>query len=136
VKKPFCLLLAVLLVCALIRLPVTSAKAAGKVTILVYICGSDLESKEGEASGDIREMASSGIGASGAATVLLATGGTSRWSGYNFSSRSVQYYRLEQNGPALLQDAGQMNMGDAKTLSSFISYGISAAPAKRYIMIL
>ena len=135
-KKPFCLLLAALLVCALIRLPVTSAKAAGEVTILVYICGSDLESKEGEASGDIREMASSGIGASGAATVLLATGGTSRWSGYNFSSRSVQYYRLDGSGPVLMKDAGQMSMGDAKTLSQFISYGISAAPANRYILVL
>ena len=136
-KKPFCLLMAVALLGLLVLRSVSTAQAEEReLTILAYICGSDLESKEGEASGDIREMVSSGIGNSDAVTVLLATGGTSRWSGYDFSSRSVQYYRLEQNGPVLMKDAGRMSMGDAKTLSSFLSYGISAAPAKRYIMIL
>lgn len=136
-KKLICLLLAAVMTGLVFPWAGPAAQAEEKeLTILVYVCGTDLESQEGEASSDIREMASSGIGGCGDVNVLLATGGTSRWSGYNFSSRSVQYYRLDQNGPALLQDAGQMNMGDAKTLSSFISYGISAAPAKRYIMIL
>ena len=137
VKKPFCLLLAAVLFSFVFALPAPAARAGEQeVTILVYICGSDLESQEGEASADIREMVSSGIGSSGEVTVLLATGGASRWNGYDFSARNVQYYRLEKSGPVLLKDAGRMSMGDAKTLSSFISFGITAAPAKRYIMIL
>ena len=136
-KKPLCLLLAAVLGSLLFLRPAPAARAEEReLTILAYICGSDLESKEGEASDDIREMFSSGIGNSDAVTVLLATGGTSRWSGYDFSSRNVQYYRMEQNGPVLLKDAGRVSMGDSKTLSAFLSYGISAAPAKRYIMIL
>ena len=136
-KKQLCLLLAVTVLALLFPWLSPAAKAEEReLTILVYICGTDLESESGEASGDIREMASSGIGSSGAATVLIATGGASRWSGYNFSTKSVQYYQLDGRNPVLLKDAGQMSMGDAKTLSSFISYGISAAPAKRYIMIL
>ena len=136
-KNPFCLLLAAVLFGLVFVLPAPAARAEEQeVTILVYICGSDLESKEGEASTDIREMVSSGIGSSGEVTVLLATGGASRWSGYDISARNVQYYRLEKSGPVLLKDAGRMSMGDAKTLSSFITFGISAAPAKRYIMIL
>ena len=136
-KKPFCLLLAAVLFGLVFALPAPAARAEEQeVTILVYICGSDLESKEGEASTDIREMVSSGIGSSGEVTVLLATGGASRWSGYDISARNVQYYRLEKSGPVLQKDAGRMSMGDAKTLSSFITFGISAAPAKRYIMIL
>lgn len=136
-KKPLCLLLAAVLGSLLFLRPAPAARAEEReLTILAYICGSDLESKEGEASDDIREMFSSGIGSSDAVTVLLATGGTSRWSGYDFSSRNVQYYRMEQNGPVLLKDAGRVSMGDSKTLSAFLSYGISAAPAKRYIMIL
>ena len=97
-KKPFCLLLAAILLSVLFQVPGPAARAeAGEITILVYICGSDLESKEGEASGDIREMVSAGVGNPGGATVLLATGGASRWSGYNISSRSVQYYRIENS---------------------------------------
>ena len=137
VKKQICLLLSLALLFSAAVWPLPAAQAeAGELTVLVYICGSDLESEEGEATADIREMASSGIGRSGAVNAILATGGASRWSGYNFSSRTVQYYRLENSGPVLLKDAGRMSMGDAKTLSSFISYGISAAPAKRYILVL
>ena len=116
---------------------VRPARAEEKeLTILVYICGSDLESEEGEATGDIREMLSSGVGKSDAATVLVATGGSSRWQRYGISSRNVQYYRLAASEPVLLKDAGQMNMGDADTLSRFLSFGMSQAPARRYILVL
>ena len=70
VKKPFCLLLAAVLFSFVFALPAPAARAGEQeVTILVYICGSDLESKEGEASTDIREMVFSGIGSS--AVILL-----------------------------------------------------------------
>ena len=136
-KKTTCLLLAMTLLSFMLVCPLPPALADNsELTILVYICGSDLESKEGEASTDIREMVSSGIGGSGAVNVLLATGGASRWNGYSFSSRSVQYYRVDQSGPVLLKDAGQMSMGDANTLSAFLRFGVSTAPAKRYILVL
>ena len=109
--------------------------AVNDVTILVYICGADLESDEGQASEDIREMIASGIGNSGEVTAVIATGGCQEWQRFNISSRSVQYYRLGSNGPELLKDAGKRNMGDAGTLSDFLSFGISAAPANRYILV-
>lgn len=113
-----------------------SARAAvNEVTILAYICGADLESDEGEASGDLREMLSTGIGGSGAVTAIVATGGCTRWQQFNISSRTVQYHRLGTGGPELLKDAGRRNMGDAGTLSDFLSFALSAAPAKRYILV-
>ena len=113
-----------------------SARAAmNEVTILAYICGADLESDEGEASGDLREMLSTGIGGSGAVTAIVATGGCTRWQQFNISSTSVQYHRLSNGGPELLKDAGRRNMGDAGTLSDFLSFALSAAPAKRYILV-
>ena len=113
-----------------------SARAAmNEVTILAYICGADLESDEGEASGDLREMLSTGIGGSGAVTAIVATGGCTRWQQFNISSTSVQYHRLSTGGPELLKDAGRRNMGDAGTLSDFLSFALSAAPAKRYILV-
>ena len=113
-----------------------SARAAmNEVTILAYICGADLESDEGEASGDLREMLSTGIGGSGAVTAIVATGGCTRWQQFNISSSTVQYHRLGTGGPELLKDAGRRNMGDAGTLSDFLSFALSAAPAKRYILV-
>ncbi|MBQ7655832.1 MAG: hypothetical protein IJS41_04935 [Clostridia bacterium] len=135
-KKFISLLLTTALVFALAPGGAPSALAKeNEVTILAYICGSDLESESGEASGDIREMIASGVGKSNAVTAIIATGGCSRWQRYDISSRSVQYYRLGQNGLDLLKDAGRRSMGDADTLSDFLRYGISAAPAKRYVLI-
>ena len=137
VKKLFSLLLALALAASVCPLAAAPGLAEGnKVTILAYVCGSDLESEDGEATDDIREMISSGIGKSGALTVLVATGGCSRWQKYGISSRNVQYYRLGSSGPELLKDVGRRNMGEADTLSDFLRYGISAAPAERYVLIL
>ena len=117
------------------RLPRALAEE-NDLTVLVYLCGSDLETENGQATDDIREMVSSGIGGSGRVSVLLATGGASEWQRYGISDRSVQYYRLGASGPELLKDAGRRSMGDAATLSGFLSWGLSAAPAERVILIL
>ncbi len=105
-------------------------------TILVYLCGSDLESENGAASEDIREMIASGIGKSGAVSVLIATGGAAGWQRYGISSRSVQYHRLGNDGLERMQDVGRRSMGEAGTLGDFLRWGTSAAPAKRYALIL
>ena len=136
-KKLVSLLLAITFVISAVFVPAPSALAKeNEVTILAYICGTDLESESGEASGDIREMISSGVGNSDAVTALIATGGSSHWQRYGFSNRNVQYYRLGGSSPELLKDAGRCSMGEASTLSNFISFGIASAPAKRYVLIL
>ncbi len=109
--------------------------AENEVTVLVYICGSDLESDAGQATDDIAEMISSGIGSQSGATVLLATGGAGSWMEYGISSRSHQYYRVGPQGLELLRDLGQKNMGDKSTLSAFLRFGLSAAPARRYMLV-
>ena len=136
-KKFLSLLAAAMLVIPAAAGIVPHARAeAGEITILAYICGSDLESKEGEASEDIYEMLSSGIGNSDQVAAVIATGGSTRWQQFGISTRTVQYYKLGRNGLELLKDAGKQNMGNTDTLSDFIRFGISSAPAKRYILIL
>ena len=136
-KKLFSLLLALCLAASAGPFIAPAARAQEReMTILAYVCGTDLESQEGEASGDIREMISSGIGNSSEAAVLVATGGSSRWQRYGISSRSVQYYRLGGGSPELIQDVGRRSMGDAATLADFLRFGISTAPARRYVLIL
>ncbi|MBQ6962036.1 MAG: hypothetical protein IJP78_13785 [Clostridia bacterium] len=136
-KKAVSLLLALILALSIVPGAVSPALAREKeVTILAYICGTDLESEDGEASGDIREMIASGVGNSNDVTAIIATGGSSRWQRYGISNRNVQYYRLGGSSPELLQDVGSRSMGEAGTLSDFLRYAISAAPARRYVLIL
>ena len=136
-KKVFSILLAMAVMA--LSVPFTGIPYAqaetNKVTILVYMCGTDLESDEGEASGDLREMVSSGIGGSGEVTAIIATGGCKEWQRFDISTRSVQYHRVNSSGLELLKDVGKRNMGDAGTLSDFLSFALSAAPADRYILV-
>lgn len=126
-----------LALCLLIpTLPRARAEAEREWTILAYMCGSDLETTDGEASYDIREMLASRAGASERAEVLLATGGTKKWFNYGISSEQVQYYRLGSDAPELLQEVGDVSMGRADTLSGFLRWGMAQAPARRYALIL
>ena len=134
-KKCLSLLLAAALLASLSLFTVPAAAVQNGLTILAYICGSDLESDDGQATEDIAEMLSSGVGSSSAVEVLIATGGCTEWQRYGISSRSVQYYRLGAGGPELLKDVGNRNMGDAGTLSDFLRFAVSAVPAERYMMI-
>ena len=73
-KKAVALLLALILALSIVPGAVSPALAREKeVTILAYICGTDLESEDGEASGDIREMIASGVGNSNDVTAIIAT---------------------------------------------------------------
>ena len=133
-RRWLCLLTALCLLGG--ALPAVRAEATAEWTVLVYFCGSNLESEDGQASADIREILSSGAGASGAVCVLAATGGASKWQRYGISASQVQYYDLSGDAPALLDDAGRACMGAPSTLSAFIRYGLDAAPARHYALIL
>lgn len=132
-KRLCCLALAV---CALCCVCCAARAEAAKWAVLVYICGSNLESEYGSASGDIREMLASGAGASEAVEVLLATGGASRWQRDGIPAGEVRYYRLSGDELTPLQSAGRADMGNPDTLAAFLRYGISAAPADHCALIL
>lgn len=132
-RRCACLLLALIVLSQ--ALPAALA-AQAKWTVLVYLCGSNLESELGEATEDIREMLTSGAGASGNVCVLAATGGSSRWRRYGISSSQVQYYNVRGDAPVLLAEAGRVSMGSADTLAAFLRYGVSNAPAEHYALIL
>ncbi len=105
-----------------------------EATILVYMCGTDLESKYGMGTSDIKEMAGAAI--SDKVHVLVYTGGCKRWQN-NFTSNSVnQIYEVVQGGLNRLEDDfGRKAMTDPATLTEFINYGVQKYPADRYELI-
>ena len=103
------------------------------VTILVYMCGTDLESKYGMATSDLSEMASA---TTNKLNIIVYTGGCRQWRNNIVSPQVNQIYKIEQGGVRLLeQNMGNGAMTNPDTLASFIQYGAKNFPANRMELI-
>ncbi len=112
-----------------------SAEPAGrKLTIMVYMCGSNLESSYGSASADIQEILEAKYDSS-QVTVLLMTGGTSFWHyGYDADKTGIVEFRGNRSRVVWSEDA--LDMGDPATLTQFLSFGAEEYPAEDYALIM
>ena len=105
------------------------------ITLMVYMCGTDLESKYGMATNDLREMASADYGDN--VNIIVYTGGCNAWKTNGISSSVNQIYRVKRGGiENLVKDDGAKPMTDPETLSSFIRYCAKNYPANRYELIM
>ncbi len=105
------------------------------VTIMIYMCGTDLESKYGMSSSDLQEMANAKYGDN--VKIIVYTGGCSAWKTSAISSTTNQIYQVVNGGlQPLVSDDGAKAMTDPKTLTSFIKYCKNNFPANRNELIL
>lgn len=105
-----------------------------KVTIMVYMCGTDLESKNGMASRDLAEMCSATL--SDNVEILVLTGGCTGWKTKGISNSTNQIYRVASGKIELLEkDAGNNSMTTPSTLTKFITWCAKKYPANRNILI-
>ncbi|MDE6750254.1 MAG: hypothetical protein K2K21_14515 [Lachnospiraceae bacterium] len=110
-------------------------------TILVYMIGSNLESKYSEASNDIMEMKSAMSKEQGSigdrVNLVIEYGGSNEWSLPELADSASGHGRFEISGNGIenLTRLTKANMGNAKTLADFISYGITYYPAEKFILI-
>lgn len=98
----------------------TTIKGDGSdtVTIMVYMCGTDLESKHGMGTNDINEMCKASL--SDKVNILIFTGGCRGWQNNVISNRVNQIYKVENGGLKCLEnDMGTDTMVKPSTLSSF-----------------
>ena len=105
------------------------------VTIMVYLCGTDLESRSGMGTSDLQEMASANFGSN--VNLLVYTGGCSSWRNNIVSSKVNQIYQVMNGGvKCLVKDAGKSAMTNPDNLASYIQWGVKNYPADRYELIL
>lgn len=103
-------------------------------TIMVYMCGTDLEANGGMATADLQEMLNAQI--SDKVNIIVETGGASSWKNNVISNRTNQRYQVTSEGLRLLErDLGKKSMVKPETLSDFIRYSKSNFPADRYALI-
>ena len=115
----------------------TTIRGGGKdqVTVMVYLCGTDLESRSRMATRDLMEMTSATL--SDSVNLIVYTGGCSSWQNNVVSSNYNQIYRVHDGGlDRLVSNAGTGSMTDPATLVSFLDYCRTNFPANRYDLIL
>ena len=119
------------------RAKYTQLLGGGKdtVTLMVYMCGTDLESRSGMGTSDLQEMLDAGFGSS--VNLLVYTGGCSGWRNNQVSSSTNQIWQVKNGKLACLErDLGAKAMTDPAVLSGFIGYCAEKFPASRYGLIL
>ena len=129
-------LLAWLLLAALLMGLCACGKGSGqKLTLMIYMIGSDLESKSGAASDDLDEIRASGVDLD-AVNVLVCAGGCEKWQSDAASADKNTVMKLTENGFETLEAWDAASMGDSKTLTQFLDYGVKSVPAESYALIL
>lgn len=105
-------------------------------TVMVYMVGSNLESRFGAATDDIYEMRDAGIDFAHT-NLVVCTGGSQRWNS-NVSAKQTSILDLsrEESDQLVAATNGTSDMATPEMLSSFITYAQEHYPAEHYALIL
>ena len=106
-----------------------------EVTLMIYLCGTDLESRSKMATSDLQEMIGANI--SDNVNVLVYTGGCKQWKNNAFSSDKNQIWKVTSKGVTCLEkNMGNVSMTDEDTLSTFIKWCAKKYPANRNMLVM
>ncbi len=103
------------------------------VTIMIYVCGSDLESEDGSATEDINEMLSSGAGEN--INIVLETGGSTTWQNDTIQGGTSQRHLIGADGFVTLETTAAKDMTDPQTLMDFLLFCRENYQADRNLLI-
>ena len=105
-----------------------------KVTLMVYLCGTDLESRSQMATKDLQEMLNADI--SEKVNLIIYTGGCKQWQNNVLDSNKNQIWQVKDGELVCLEkNMGSVSMTDPDTLSSFIQWCTKKFPANRNALI-
>ena len=105
-----------------------------EVTLMVYLCGTDLESRSKMATSDLQEMINADIAEN--VNLIVYTGGCRQWQNNALSSQTNQIWQVKNEGITCLEkDLGSYAMTDPDTLSWFIRWCAKNYPANRNSLI-
>jgi len=104
-----------------------------KWTVLLYMCGTDLESQGGAATQNLSEL--EGVKYNDNVNFIIQTGGTYTWQNKLIDPNYLQRYKSDSDGLTLVDEQKLASMGDPSTLSDFLSWGIKSYPADKYMVL-
>ena len=111
-----------------------SKVAENSWTFLIYMNGSNLESRNQFATKNINSMLSAKPENENINVVIL-TGGTKEWHSQDISQDSITYSVINNKGFQKLRSLENTSIADSVVLADFIAYGKNNFPAERYALI-
>lgn len=105
------------------------AAGEGSWAIYWYLCGSDLESGGGFASGDLGELMEVQLPEN--VNVVIETGGSSEWQNDVIDASKLQRWVYNSEGLMLVDEQPSASMGEAQTLADFLSFAKTNYPAEK-----
>lgn len=116
---------------------VTEAEKPAQWTVMIYLCGTDLESMNGMATTNL-EMIAGTVPVDGV-NVLIQTGGTKSWQaedviGIDIAVDRLQRWSWDENGFTLVDEQELASMAKHTTLSDFIRWSAENYPAEHYML--
>ena len=103
-------------------------------TIMIYLCGSDLESQIALASSDLDSVKPSEIDLE-TTNIVVYTGGSSNWHNY-VSNHENAIYVLEEDGFVKKEVYDKQSMGKSSSLTTLFDYAYTNYEADRYDLIM
>ena len=125
--------LAVLLACC--SFAISESSGQPRLTIMIYMCGSNLESSSGAASADVEEMKFADFDPEQVSLLVMA-GGTKEWD-MGLDPDKVSILEIAPGRQKTVWKSEKLlDMSDGETLSSFIRFCADRYPADDYALIL
>lgn len=111
-----------------------AAQAEEKWTLFIYLCGTDLETNYGGATGDLIEMLDGAVG--DGVRFVVETGGAYDWNNNMVGSGTLQRYLLEGEDINLVDEQSRASMGKPDTFADFLQWGVENYPSEHMGVIL
>lgn len=113
----------------------TAVEQSDTATVMIYMCGTDLESKYGMGTADLQEMINADL--TDDVNVLVYTGGCRSWKNDVVSASANQIWQVKDEGLLCVEkDLKAVSMTDPDTLAGFIRWCGKNYPADRNILVL
>ena len=108
-------------------------------TVLVYLCGTDLETTGAMATINLVEIAETIP--SDNVNVVIETGGTRKWQaeeylGLKIATDKLQRWTFGMEGYQMVDEQPLANMADYRTLTDFVQWGAENYPAEKYLLVM
>lgn len=105
----------------------------GSWAVYWYLCGSDLESGGGFATGDLNELMQVKLPKN--VKVVIETGGSAVWQNDLVDAGKLQRWLYDSEGLKLIDEQPSASMGESKTLAEFLKYAKTNYPADKTAVI-
>ena len=130
-KKLRFYIIPLLVLAMLLVSPPTARAEAPTTTVMMYMCGTDLQSACVE---DMYEMAS--VDLPEEVTVAVQAGGAYTWDDEDLTGEAINRFTITYGTFNDLEVLPWQSMADKETLTDFVAWAVDSYPADRYILVL